>query len=123
MYAQAPGAMSTGNRLPYVTTRKPSVTARQGVITGLKFGGTRRLKGGARLGDLVRPVEFGSVGETFTDYRRKGAPVRRRTTRAFAPRRAKGRQIWPTTYERVAPMVLAEWTAAVYRMVEEDAFA
>lgn len=121
MYAQAPGATSTGNRLPFTVTRRPSVTARSGVITGLRFGGTRRLAGGARLVDLLRPTEFGSAGESFTRYTRKGREVNRRTTRAFAPRRAKGRVIWPTTYERVAPMVLSAWTAAVFELVDEVA--
>jgi hypothetical protein len=121
MYAQAPGATSTGNRLPFVTTRRPTVTTRQGVVTGLRFGGGRKLKGGATVAQLVRPVEFGSAGESFTTYTRKGRTVERRTTRAFTPRRATGRVIWPTTFDRVAPMVLTAWTRAVFRLVDREA--
>jgi hypothetical protein len=120
-YANAPGATSTGNRLPVVTTRKPLVVVRSGVVSGLRFGGRRRLSGGATLDTLVRPTEFGSDGDKVTTYQRLGAPVTRRTATAFMPRRKTGRVIWPVTYDRVAPMVLAEWTRAVFRIVDRTA--
>jgi hypothetical protein len=118
-YARAPGATSTGNRLPAVVTRRPSVTSRAGVVTGLRFGGARRVgSSGATVDTLLRPTEFGSSGQAFTTYTRRGRSVTRRTTTAFAPRRSKGRVIWPTTFDVVAPGVLSRWTRAVFRMTE-----
>lgn len=124
LYSTAPGATSTGNRLPFVTARTVKVTARSGVITGLRFASPKRLAGGASVNDLLRPVEFGSSGAAVVEYRRtspngKSHRVRRRTTTAFAPRRERGRVIWPTTYDSVAPMVLTEWTQAVIEMTRE----
>jgi hypothetical protein len=124
-YSTSPGATSTGNRLPFVTARTVKVTQRAGVITGLRFGSARRLKGGASVSELLRPVEFGSAGTGFVTYRRvapgTGKPhnVTRRTTNAFRPRRRTGRVIWPVTYDTVAPMVLTEWTQAVYELTRE----
>lgn len=124
-YSTSPGSTSTGNRLPFVTARTVKVTQRAGVITGLRFGSARRLSGGATVNELLRPVEFGSSGTGFVTYRR-AAPVtrkphdmRRRTKQAFVPRRRTGRVIWPVTYDEVAPMVLTEWTQAVYELTRE----
>jgi hypothetical protein len=123
-YATTPGSTSTGNRLPFVTARTVKVTQRSGIVTGLRFGSARRLAGGASINDLLRPVEFGTSGAAFVEYQRKSPKgtthrVRRRTRTAFAPRRATGRVIWPETYDSVAPMVLTEWTQAVYELTRE----
>jgi len=124
-YSTAPGASETGNRLPYVVARSVKVTQKQGVITGLRFGSARRLKGGASINDLLRPVEFGSRGSAKSVYLRVAAGasgptrVRRRTKRAFVPKRPRGRVIYPTTYDRVAPMVLTEWTQVVWEFTRE----
>jgi hypothetical protein len=124
-YSTSTGATSTGNRLPFVTARSVKVTQRGGVVTGLRFGSARRLSGGATVSELLRPVEFGTAGTGFVSYRRlapstrKPHDVKRRTARAFTPRRARGRVIWPVTYDTVAPMVLTEWTQAVYELTRE----
>jgi hypothetical protein len=123
-YSTSSGSTSTGNRLPFVTARSVKVTQRSGIVTGLKFGGAKRLRGGLTISDALRPVEFGSAGRDFVEYRRvsvrgKGHPVRRRTTTAFAPRRRAGRVIWPVTYDSVAPMVLTTYTQAVYELTRE----
>lgn len=124
-YSTAPGAMETGNRLPFVVARSVKVTSKSGVVTGLRFGSARRLKGGASVNDLLRPVEFGTTGSGFVTYTRRAAgasqatPIRRRTGKAFTPRRPRGRMIWPTTYDTVAPMVLTEWTQAVFELTRE----
>jgi hypothetical protein len=124
MYSQAAGTASTGNRLPYALARSAKPTARNGVLTGLRFGSTRSLTGGATLRDLARPIEYGSSNRLYAKYTRRNRGgggthnVERRTSGAFAPRREKGRFIGPTTYQHVAPLVVAEWIAAVDRVLE-----
>jgi len=123
-YSTSTGSTSTGNRLPFTTARTVKVTQRSGVVTGLKFGSAKRLAGGLTITEALRPVEFGSTGRDYVTYRRvsvRGRPhnVRRRTTTAFAPRRRDGRVIWPVTYDTVAPLVLTEWTQAVYELTRE----
>lgn len=123
-YSRAPGASETGNRLPYSVVRTVKVTNRSGVITGLKFGSNKRLRGRGVWSDLLRPVEFGTSGTKRTTYWRVNAEgtrhkVRRKTRTAFDPPRPRGRVIWPATYQTVAPLVLAEYTAAVFDLVRE----
>lgn len=123
-YSQFAGAASTGNRLPIDLVRSMKVTARSGIVTGFRFGSNRKMSGGGTLSDLARPIEFGSNGTSTTTYTRrsprgKAHSVTRRGSQPFTPRRGDGRVIWPATYDRVAPRVLALWIDLVDDLVRE----
>lgn len=123
-YSRHPGASETGNRLPFALLRSMKVTARSGIVTGFRFGSTRKMRGGASLNDLARGIEFGSFGGREITYTRRyagGQPhtVRRTVGGAFDPKRPRGRVIWPATYDDVAPRVIALWIDTINETIAE----
>jgi hypothetical protein len=112
-------------RAPGKVEARIAATTRTTVTSkGLKavIGGGGKLSGGARIGEVTRPYEFGTTGQNvkrkvISRRRGKAVIVHRRTMRQIPGRKADGRFIYQGMAD-ATPRLVGRYVRALMRILE-----